>query len=57
MLEMTHEVTEGHASLLWGNQHALKDELVFTFRIQRRFFFHRLERHFWHVEFPRGIEY
>ena len=57
MLERTHEVTEGHASLLWGNQHALKDELVFTFRIQRRFFFHRLERHFWHVEFPRGIEY
>ena len=38
--EKTHEVTERDGSLLWGIQHALIEELVFTFRIQWRFLFH-----------------
>ena len=39
MQERTHEVTERDGNLLWRNQHALNDELVFTFRIWWRFFF------------------
>lgn len=30
-------------SLLWGDQHGLNQELVFTFRIQRWLLFHRLQ--------------
>ena len=36
----THEVTKRDGSLLWGNQHALNEENIFTFRIRWRFFFH-----------------
>jgi hypothetical protein len=45
MQETTYEVMESVGGLLWGNQHALNEELVFTFRIQWRFLLHRLKHH------------
>jgi hypothetical protein len=48
---------ERDGSFLWGNQHALNEELVFTFRIQWRFFFHCLEHHFGHAGLAHRVEY
>ena len=56
MQERTHEVMKRDGSLLWGNQHALNQELVFTFRIQWRFFSHCLQNHFGHVELAHRVE-
>ena len=57
MHERTHEVMQRDGSILWGNQHALNEKLVFTFRIQWRFLFHCLEHHFEHVELAHRVEY
>ena len=57
MQERTHEIMERDGSLLWGNQHALNEELVSTFRIQWRFFFHCSKHHFEHIGLAHRVEY